>query len=83
MSGGETGTRDPGGSQWHPHIHAPGIVLNNWYRGADTRETFLEQVEMSSPRIRRLAGWLTLSSSSPRQRAFWLGQGAVTVIPST
>jgi len=57
MSGGATGTRDPGGSKWHrwdPHIHAPGTVLNNQYRGPDAWEKFLTQVEASSPRIRAL-----------------------------
>ncbi|WP_316399229.1 TrlF family AAA-like ATPase [Bradyrhizobium sp. 33ap4] len=57
MSGDAVGTRDPGGSKWHrwdPHIHAPGTVLNNQYRGADAWEKFLAQLEASSPRIRAL-----------------------------
>ncbi|WP_372027431.1 AAA family ATPase [Tistrella mobilis] len=57
MSGAAAGTRDPGGSKWHrwdPHIHAPGTVLNNQYRGSDAWEKFLAQVEASSPRIRAL-----------------------------
>lgn len=50
-------THDPGGSKWHrwdPHIHAPGTVLNNQYRGTDAWEKFLVKVETSSPRIRAL-----------------------------
>ncbi|GAA0568086.1 TrlF family AAA-like ATPase [Halomonas salifodinae] len=49
--------RDPGGSKWHrwdPHIHAPGTVFNNQYRGDDAWEQFLTRVETSSPRIRAL-----------------------------
>jgi len=41
MNGDAARTRDPDGSRWHqwdPHIHAPGIVLNNQYRGADAWE---------------------------------------------
>jgi hypothetical protein len=52
-----TGTSDPGGSKWHrwePHIHAPGTVLNNQYRGEGAWGKFLMQIEASSPRIRVL-----------------------------
>jgi len=51
------GTHDPAGSRWHrwdPHIHAPGTVFNNQYRGSDAWEQFLSKVESSSPRIRAL-----------------------------
>jgi hypothetical protein len=44
----------PGGTDWDPHIHAPGTVLNNQYRGSDAWEKFLTRVETSSPRIRAL-----------------------------
>jgi hypothetical protein len=57
MSGEPTGTRDPGGSKWHrwdPHIHAPGTVFNNQYRGDNAWEQFLTRVETSVPRIRAL-----------------------------
>jgi hypothetical protein len=57
MSGEPTGTRDTGGSKWHrwdPHIHAPGTVLNNQYRGSGAWEKFLSAIETSSPRIRAL-----------------------------
>ena len=45
------------GSIWHrwdPHIHAPGTILNNQYRGADAWEKFLERIESSTPAIRAL-----------------------------
>lgn len=51
------GAHDPVGSRWHrwdPHIHAPGTVLNNQYRGSDPWEEFLSRIEISSPRIRAL-----------------------------
>lgn len=57
MSGTSIGFHDSGGSKWHrwdPHIHAPGTVLNNQYRGEDACEQFLSRVETSSPRIRAL-----------------------------
>ncbi|MDB5853781.1 MAG: hypothetical protein JWR22_1822 [Herminiimonas sp.] len=52
-----SGSRDAGGSKWHrwdPHIHAPGTVFNDQYRGGDAWEQFLTRVETSTPRIRAL-----------------------------
>lgn len=52
-----TETRDPSGSNWHrwdPHLHAPGTVLNNQYRGEDAWEQFLHRVETATPQIRAL-----------------------------
>lgn len=57
MTDEATGIHDPAGSKWHrwdPHIHAPGTVLNNQYRGPDPWEEFLTRVETLSPRIRAL-----------------------------
>lgn len=57
MSGEPPGTRDPRGSKWHrwdPHIHAPGTVFNDQYRGEDGWKQFLTRIEASSPRIRAL-----------------------------
>lgn len=48
---------DPMGSlwnRWDPHIHAPGTVLNDQYKGADPMEEFIARVENSEPRIRAL-----------------------------
>jgi AAA domain/AAA domain, putative AbiEii toxin, Type IV TA system len=45
------------GSLWHrwdPHIHAPGTVLNDQYKGADPWEEFLTRIENSDPPIRAL-----------------------------
>lgn len=50
-------SRDARGSRWHrwdPHIHAPGTVLNNQYRGDDAWEQFLSRIETSDPPIRAL-----------------------------
>jgi len=52
-----TEARDPSGSNWHrwdPHLHAPGTVLNNQYRGEDAWEQFLSRVETATPQIRAL-----------------------------
>lgn len=49
------GSSDPQGSKWHrwdPHLHAPGTILNNQYRGENVWEQFLGKLEDSAPRIR-------------------------------
>lgn len=51
------GSREARGSIWHrwdPHIHAPGTVLNNEYRGDQAWEQFLDRIEASDPPIRAL-----------------------------
>lgn len=51
------GGSDPQGAKWNrwdPHIHAPGTILNNQYRGSDAWEQFLSKLEGSMPRIRAL-----------------------------
>ena len=45
------------GSRWHrwdPHIHAPGTVLNNQFRGEDKWTKYLTALEDASPPIRAL-----------------------------
>jgi hypothetical protein len=45
---------NPQGSMWHrwdPHIHAPGTVLNNQYRGDSAWDSFLTGIEQSTPEI--------------------------------
>lgn len=45
------------GAKWHrwdPHLHAPGTILNNQYRGEDAWDQFLAKLEGSTPRIRAL-----------------------------
>ena len=46
------------GSQWHrwePHIHAPGTVLNDRFRGSDPWDVYLTRIETKTPLIRALA----------------------------
>lgn len=40
--------------RWEPHIHAPGTVLNDQFKGTDTREEYLSKIEAASPQIRAL-----------------------------
>lgn len=40
--------------RWDPHIHTPGTVLNDQYKGADPWEAFLSKVEGASPSIEAL-----------------------------
>jgi hypothetical protein len=45
------------GSLWHrwdPHIHAPGTLLSNRYKGADRWDEFFRRIEESAPVIRAL-----------------------------
>ncbi|HEY1945947.1 MAG TPA: hypothetical protein VGG97_03005, partial [Bryobacteraceae bacterium] len=42
------------GSRWHrwePHIHAPGTVLNDQFKGADSWEKYLQALEQATPLI--------------------------------
>lgn len=51
------GKSNPQGAKWHrwdPHLHAPGTILNNQYRGEDAWEQFLAKLEGSTPRIRAI-----------------------------
>ena len=48
---------NPRGSVWHrwdPHIHAPGTILNNQFRGDDPWGDFLTKIENFTPRIKAL-----------------------------
>jgi len=45
------------GSRWHrwePHVHAPGTVLNNQFKGPDPWEQYIATLETASPVIRAL-----------------------------
>ena len=45
------------GSRWHrwePHIHAPGTVLNDQFKGQDAWPAYLDAIEAASPSIRAL-----------------------------
>jgi len=46
------------GSRWHrwePHIHAPGTVLNNQFKGPDAWERYLAAIEALAPEVRALS----------------------------
>lgn len=40
--------------RWEPHIHAPGTVLNDQFRGTDSFEQYLAKIEAATPAIRAL-----------------------------
>lgn len=43
------------GSRWHrwePHVHAPGTVLNNQFRGNDAWDKYIGQLERVTPTVR-------------------------------
>lgn len=40
--------------RWEPHIHAPGTVLNDQFKGADNWEQYLAKIEAAQPPIRAL-----------------------------
>jgi hypothetical protein len=40
--------------RWEPHIHAPGTVLNNQFKGGDVWEDYLAALESRTPVIRAL-----------------------------
>lgn len=45
------------GSRWHrwePHVHAPGTVLNDQFKGTDAWERYLTTLEIASPTIRAI-----------------------------
>jgi RecF/RecN/SMC N terminal domain len=45
------------GSRWHrwePHIHAPGTVLNDQFKGTDSWERYLKALEAATPAIRAI-----------------------------
>src|SRR6266850_1110819 len=41
-------------NRWDPHIHAPGTILSDQYKGSDPWEEFLSRIENSDPLIRAL-----------------------------
>lgn len=58
MNEGQSNKTLNSGSHWHrwdPHIHAPGTLLNNQFKGEDAWEDYLAALESSDPPIRALA----------------------------
>ena len=46
--------RSNSGSRWHrwdPHLHAPGTVLNDQFKGHDAWERYLAALEVANPPI--------------------------------
>jgi energy-coupling factor transporter ATP-binding protein EcfA2 len=41
--------------RWEPHIHAPGTVLNNQFKGTDAWEEYLTALEALTPKLEALA----------------------------
>jgi hypothetical protein len=55
MSKGSSPTNS--GSRWHrwePHVHAPGTVLNNQFKGATAWDDYLKALESAAPSIRAI-----------------------------
>jgi energy-coupling factor transporter ATP-binding protein EcfA2 len=52
----QSGTFDSGACwhRWEPHIHAPGTVLNDQFKGADPWNDYLTALESQTPVIRAL-----------------------------
>lgn len=40
--------------RWEPHVHAPGTVLNDQFKGSDSWEEYLAKIEGATPTIRAL-----------------------------
>jgi energy-coupling factor transporter ATP-binding protein EcfA2 len=40
--------------RWEPHIHAPGTVLNDQFKGADSWASYLKALEAAAPAIRAI-----------------------------
>lgn len=48
---------NPAGSVWHrwdPHIHMPGTLLNDQFKGEDVIKQYVERLNTSSPPIRAI-----------------------------
>lgn len=41
--------------RWEPHIHAPGTVMNNQFRGPNAWDDYLSALENATPRIESIA----------------------------
>ncbi len=40
--------------RWEPHVHAPGTVLNDQFKGADSWDRYLKALETATPAIRAI-----------------------------
>jgi hypothetical protein len=41
--------------RWEPHIHAPGTVMNNQYKGPSAWDDYLSALEAATPTIQAIA----------------------------
>lgn len=41
--------------RWEPHVHAPGTIFNNQFKGADAWDRYLTALEQASPEIEAIA----------------------------
>jgi hypothetical protein len=61
--------------RWEPHIHAPGTVLNDQFKGADSWECYLKALEVSTPAIRAIGITDYYSTESYERLCAAKGQG--------
>lgn len=54
---GPNGALNPGSlwRRWEPHVHAPGTVLNNQFKGSDAWDRYLIALEQATPVIEAIA----------------------------
>ena len=56
------------GSEWHrwePHIHAPGTLMNNQFRGPSAWDDYLTALERATPVIEAIAAVQGAQSRCP------------------
>ncbi|MFN9940432.1 MAG: hypothetical protein ACK56I_13250, partial [bacterium] len=41
--------------RWEPHIHAPGTLMNNQFKGLNAWDEYLTALEQATPRIEAIA----------------------------
>ena len=41
-------------NRWEPHIHAPGTLMANEFKGPDVWENYITAVEQATPPVRAL-----------------------------
>jgi hypothetical protein len=72
----QVGSLHPRGSEWHrwdPHLHAPGTLLNDQFKG--DWERYLTSIETTSPPVRALGVTDYLSIGTYRRVQEWKAKG--------
>lgn len=56
MEEGPTSNSNSGAQwlRWEPHVHAPGTVLNDQFKGAQAWEDYLTKLESAKPALRAI-----------------------------